>query len=59
MRVVVKFLQRALAIFLVVVTYAFLLNVPHPPSAELGVAYAASAVFLSIAAWRVWRRTME
>ena len=56
---VATFLQRALAVFLVLVTHAFLLNVPHPASPALGVAYAVSALCLAIAAWRLWRPTMQ
>jgi len=55
---VMTFLQRALAVFLVLVTHAFVLNVPHPPSPALGFAYAVSALCLAIAAWRLWRPTM-
>jgi hypothetical protein len=54
-----RFLQRSLAVFLVVVAHAFLLNVPHPPSPALGVVYAASALCLAIAAWRLWLPTMQ
>ncbi len=50
-------LKRALAVMLVVVAYGFLGAVPHPPSAALGTAYAASALCLAIAAWRLWRQT--
>jgi len=56
---VVTFLQRALAVLLVILTHAFALNVPHPPSTALGVAYAVSALCLAIAAWRLWRPTMH
>ncbi len=56
---VMTFLQRALAVLLVLLTHAFLLNVPHPPSPALGVAYALSALCLAIAAWRLWRPTMR
>jgi hypothetical protein len=51
---VLTFLQRALAVLFVVLVHAFLLNVPHPPSPALGVAYAFSALCLAIAAWRLW-----
>jgi hypothetical protein len=51
---VLTFLQRALAVLFVVLVHAFVLNVPHPPSPALGVAYAFSALCLAIAAWRLW-----
>ena len=53
-----RFLTGALAVLLVLVAYAFLLNVPHPPSAALGVAYGASALVLIAAAWRLWCQTL-
>jgi hypothetical protein len=53
------FFTRALAITLVVVAHGFALNVPHPPSAALGVAYAGSVVCLAVAAGLLWRRTMD
>ncbi len=54
-----KLLTRALAVFFVVVAHAFLLNLPHPPSTALGFAYGASVVCLAVAAWLLWRRTMD
>jgi hypothetical protein len=54
-----KLLTRALAVTLVVVAHGFLLNVPHPPSTALGVAYAGSVVCLAVAAGLLWRRTMD
>ena len=56
---VLTFLQRGLAILFVVLTHAFVLNVAHPPSPALGVAYAISALCLAVAAWRLWRPTMQ
>lgn len=56
---VATFLRRACAVFLGIVTHAFLLNVPHPPSVALGVAYAVSAACLAVAAWRLWWPTMR
>jgi CBS-domain-containing membrane protein len=50
----VRFLTRALAVLLVVVAYTFLLNLPHPPSAALGVGYGVSAVCSACAAWLLW-----
>ncbi len=54
-----KFLTRALAVLLVVVAHGFLLNLGHPASTALGIAYAACVVCLAAAAWMLWRRTME
>ena len=54
-----RFLLRALAIAFVVIVHAFVLNIPHPPSVELGFAYGASAVCLAVAAGLLWRRTMD
>ena len=48
----------ALAVLLVLVAYAFLLNLPHPRSVELGFAYGVSAVVLIAAAWRLWCQTI-
>jgi len=56
---VVIVLQRSLAILLSVVTYGFLLNVPHSPSTALGIAYSVSAMCLGVAAWRVLRPTLD
>lgn len=53
------FLQRALAIVLGVVTYAFLSTAPHAPSTALGIAYAVSGVCGAVAAWRLWWPTMR
>lgn len=53
------FLRRACAVFLGIVTHAFLLNVPHQPSLALGAAYAVSALCLAVAAWRLWWPTMR
>ena len=55
----VKFLRRALAILLIIVAHTFLLNLPHPPSVTLGVAYGASALCSAAAAWRLWWRTFD
>ena len=54
-----KLLTRALAVLLVAVAHGFLLNLPHPPSVELGFAYGASVVALAVAAGLLWRRTMD
>lgn len=56
---VATFLRRACAVFLGIMTHAFLLNVPHPPTFALGVAYAVSAACLAVAAWRLWWPTMR
>lgn len=53
------FLQRACAVLLAVVCYAFFASVPHPPSVALGIAYAVSGLCLAIAAWRLWWPTMQ
>lgn len=55
----VEFLTRALAILLIVVAHAFLLNLPHTPSVALGVAYGASTLCSAAAAWRLWCRTFD
>lgn len=55
----VRYLQRALAVVLLVVTHAFLWSVPNSPSTALGFAYGASAVILVVAAWQLMSRTME
>lgn len=57
--VAVTFLTRTLSILLAVVCYAFLLNVPNPPSVVLGIAYGAAAICLAVAAWRLMARTMD
>lgn len=54
-----RFLTGALAVLLVVVAHAFLLNVPHPPSVALGFAYGASALALIVGAWRLWCQTLS
>jgi hypothetical protein len=54
-----KFLTRAFAVTLLVVAHGFLLNLPHPPSLALGVAYGASVVCLAVAAGLLWRHTMD
>ena len=54
-----RFLTGALAVLLVLVAYAFLLNVPHPPSVALGFAYGASALVLIAAAWRLWCKALS
>ena len=56
---VMTYLRRAVAVCLALVTYAFLHNVPHPPSIALGIAYAISALCLAVAAWRLWWPTMR
>lgn len=52
-------LLRCCAIFLVVVAHAFLLNLGHPASVLLGFAYAACVVLLAVAAFLLWRRTLD
>ena len=54
-----RFLARSLAVVLVVVAHAFLLNLGHPPSTTLGFAYVASFVCLAAAAGLLWYRTMD
>lgn len=54
-----KFLVRALAVLLVVVAHAFLLNLGNPASTTLRFAYAASFVCLAAAAGLLWYRTMD
>ncbi len=56
---VMRFLTRALAITLVVIAHAFVLNLGDPASALLGGAYGASVVVLAVAAVLLWRRTMD
>jgi Na+/melibiose symporter-like transporter len=53
-----RFLTGALAVLLVRVAYAFLLNLPHPPSVALGFAYGASALVLIAAARWLWCQTL-
>lgn len=55
---VMRFLTRALAVVLVVVAHAFLLNLGHPATTALGVAYGACVVVLGVAAALLWRRSM-
>lgn len=54
-----KFLVRALAVTLVVVAHAFVLNLAHPPTVGLGFAYAASAICLGAAAALLWHKTSD
>ena len=56
---VMRFLARALAVTLVVIAHAFVLNLGHPATALLGIAYALSVVCLGVAAVLLWRRTMD
>ncbi len=51
--------MRALAVALVIVAHAFLLNLAHPPSVAMGFAYGGSVVFLAVAAGLLWRRTLD
>lgn len=54
-----RFLTRALAVVLVVIAHAFLLNLGHPATTALGFAYGASVVFLAVAAALLWRKSMD
>lgn len=54
-----RFLTRALAVFLVVIAHAFLLNLGHPATTALGFAYVACIICLGVAAALLWRRSMD
>jgi len=54
-----KLLGRALAVCLLIVAHAFLLNLGHPGTVALGLAYAGCAVGLAVAAGLLWYRTMD
>lgn len=51
--------MRALAVFLVVIAHAFLLNLGHPATTALGFAYVACIICLGVAAALLWRKSMK
>jgi Na+/melibiose symporter-like transporter len=54
-----RYVMRALAITLVVVAHAFLLNLGHAATPALGFAYVACVIGLAVSAALLWRKTLD